>query len=98
MSVRISAHDWSAGGNTDDDAVQIARLFREAGADLIDVSAGQVVKHERPVFGRMWQTPFADRVRQEAGIATMAVGALGLWDPSSGNWSVMCSSYMFPGK
>ena len=64
MSVRVSAHDWAEGGNTADDAVEIARLFRAAGADLIDVSAGQVVHHERPVFGRMWQTPFADRVRQ----------------------------------
>jgi anthraniloyl-CoA monooxygenase len=84
MSVRISAHDWAAGGNTDDDAVQIARLFRDAGADLIDVSAGQVVKQERPVFGRMWQTPFADRVRQEAGIATMAVGAITDADQANG--------------
>ena len=64
MSVRVSAHDWAEGGNTADDAVEIARLFRAAGADLIDVSAGQVVHHERPVFGRMWQTPFADRVRR----------------------------------
>ena len=76
MSVRISAHDWAPGGNTADDAVVIARAFRDAGADLIDVSAGQVVKNEKPVFGRMWQTPFADRVRQEAGIATIAVGAI----------------------
>jgi anthraniloyl-CoA monooxygenase len=76
MSVRVSAHDWAAGGNTDDDAVEIARAFKAAGADVIDVSAGQVVKHERPTYGRMWQTPFADRIRQEAGIATMAVGAI----------------------
>ncbi len=84
MSVRISAHDWSIGGNTDDDAVEIARLFRAAGADVIDVSAGQVVKGERPVFGRMWQTPFADRVRQEAGIATIAVGAITDADQANG--------------
>ena len=84
MSVRISAHDWSAGGNTDDDAVVLARLFREAGADVIDVSAGQVVKTEQPVFGRMWQTPFADRIRQEAGIATMAVGAITDADQANG--------------
>jgi anthraniloyl-CoA monooxygenase len=76
MSVRISAHDWAPGGNTGDDAIEIARLFKDAGADMIDVSAGQVVKGERPVFGRMWQTPLADRVRQEAGIATIAVGAV----------------------
>lgn len=84
MSVRISAHDWAVGGNTDDDAVQIAQLFRIAGADMIDVSAGQVVKQERPVFGRMWQTPFADRVRQEAGIATIAVGAITDADQANG--------------
>lgn len=76
MSVRVSAHDWAAGGNTDDDAVEIARAFKHAGADVIDVSAGQVVKHERPTYGRMWQTPFADRIRQEVGITTMAVGAI----------------------
>ncbi len=84
MSVRISAHDWHAGGNTGDDAVEIARAFRDAGADLIDVSAGQVVKEERPVFGRMWQTPFADRVRQEAGVATIAVGAITDADQANG--------------
>lgn len=76
ISVRISAHDWHPDGNTADDAVAIARAFRDAGADMIDVSAGQVVKHEKPVFGRMWQTPFADRIRQEVGIPTIAVGAI----------------------
>ncbi len=84
ISVRISAHDWMAGGNTPDDAVAIARAFKGAGADLIDVSAGQVVKGEKPVFGRMWQTPFADRVRQEAGIATIAVGAITDADQANG--------------
>ncbi len=84
MSVRISAHDWASGGNTDEHAVAIAALFRDAGADMIDVSAGQVVKRERPVFGRMWQTPFADRVRQEAGIATIAVGAITDADQANG--------------
>ena len=76
MSVRISAHDWVSGGITPDDAVDIAKAFKQAGADLIDCSSGQVSKEEKPVFGRMYQTPFADRVRQEAGIATMAVGAI----------------------
>lgn len=76
MSVRISAHDWVEGGITPDDAVQIARIFKEAGADLIDCSSGQVSKKEQPVYGRMFQTPFADRVRNEAGIATIAVGAI----------------------
>jgi len=76
MSVRISAHDWVEGGITPDDAVQIARAFKAAGADLIDCSSGQVSKKEQPVFGRMFQTPFADRIRNEAGIATIAVGAI----------------------
>ena len=76
MSVRISAHDWAEGGNTPDDAVTIARLFKAAGADLIDVSSGQTTRQAQPVYGRMYQTPFADRVRNEASIATMAVGAI----------------------
>jgi len=76
MSVRISAHDWVEGGITPDDAVEIARAFKAAGADLIDCSSGQVSKREEPVFGRMFQTPFADRIRNEAGIATIAVGAI----------------------
>jgi anthraniloyl-CoA monooxygenase len=76
MSVRISAHDWVEGGITPDDAVEIARIFKAAGADLIDCSSGQVSKKQQPVYGRMYQTPFADRVRNEAGIATMAVGAI----------------------
>jgi anthraniloyl-CoA monooxygenase len=84
FSVRISAHDWFPDGNTADDAVEIARAFRDAGADLIDVSAGQVVKAEKPTFGRMWQTPFADRIRQEAGIATIAVGAITDADQANG--------------
>ena len=76
MSVRISAHDWVPGGIAPDDAVQIARAFRDAGADMIDCSSGQVSKQEKPVYGRMFQTPFSDRVRNEAGIATIAVGAI----------------------
>ena len=84
MSVRISAHDWAPGGNTGDDGVTIARLFHEAGADLIDVSAGQVVKEENPVYGRMWQTPLADRVRQEAPVPVIAVGAISDADQANG--------------
>jgi anthraniloyl-CoA monooxygenase len=76
MSVRISAHDWVEGGITPADAVAIARLFKEAGADMIDCSSGQVSKQEKPVFGRMYQTPFADRIRNEAGIPAIAVGAI----------------------
>jgi len=76
MSVRISATDWVEGGTTPADAVEIARAFKAAGADLIDCSSGQVSKQEKPVYGRMFQTPLADRIRQEAGIATIAVGAI----------------------
>ncbi len=80
MSVRISATDWAEGGLDGDDAVEIARALAARGCDAIDVSSGQVVKHEKPVYGRMFQTPFADRIRQEVGIRTMAVGAIGSAD------------------
>ena len=76
MSVRISAHDWVEGGITPADAVEIARAFKAAGADMIDCSSGQVSKSEKPTYGRMYQTPFSDRIRNEAGIATIAVGAI----------------------
>jgi len=74
MSVRLSATDWKEGGITGDDTVEIARAFARAGADLIDVSSGQTVHDAKPVFGRMFQTPFSDQVRNEAGLATMCVG------------------------
>ena len=74
MSVRISAHDWAPGGNTPDDAVEIALVFKAAGADLIDVSSGQTTRLARPVYGRMYQAPFSDRIRNEVGIGTIAVG------------------------
>jgi len=75
MSVRISAHDWvGEDGVTPTEAVEIARMFAEAGADLIDVSAGQTSVAAKPVYGRMFQTPFSDRIRNEAGLKTMAVG------------------------
>jgi anthraniloyl-CoA monooxygenase len=76
MSVRISATDWKAGGLSEDDSVEIARAFSRAGCDLIDVSAGQTVHDGAPVFGRMFQLPFADRIRNEAKVATMCVGAI----------------------
>jgi anthraniloyl-CoA monooxygenase len=76
MSVRISAHDWVEGGITADDAIEIARRFKEAGADMVDCSSGQVSKAEKPVYGRMYQTPFSDRVRNEAMVPTIAVGAI----------------------
>jgi anthraniloyl-CoA monooxygenase len=74
LGVRISATDWVEGGTTASDAVEIARAFKQDGADLIDVSAGQTSIKARPVYGRMFQTPFSDRIRNEIGIATMAVG------------------------
>lgn len=75
MSVRISANDWVGDvGVTPHEAVEIARAFAGAGADLIDVSAGQTTMDAKPVYGRMFQTPFSDRIRNEAGLCTMAVG------------------------
>jgi anthraniloyl-CoA monooxygenase len=76
ISVRISAHDWVEGGITPDDAVEMARQFKAAGADMIDCSSGQVSALQQPTYGRMYQTPFADRIRNEAGIPTLAVGAI----------------------
>ena len=75
MSVRISASDWAGDdGVTPEEAVQIAAMFEAAGADIIDVSAGQTSTQAKPVYGRMFQTPFSDRIRNESGIRTMAVG------------------------
>ncbi|MCE8516694.1 bifunctional salicylyl-CoA 5-hydroxylase/oxidoreductase [Ruegeria pomeroyi] len=75
MSVRISANDWvDEAGVTPEEAVKIAAMFHAAGADIIDVSAGQTSIEAKPVYGRMFQTPFSDRIRNETGIATMAVG------------------------
>ena len=74
MSVRISAHDWAPGGLTPEDAVIVACLFKAAGADMIDCSSGQVSKAERPVYGRMYQVPFSDQIRNEVDIPTIAVG------------------------
>lgn len=75
MSVRISATDWlESEGVTPDEAVSIAKMFSEQGADIIDVSAGQTSIDANPVYGRMFQTPFSDRIRNEAKIQTMAVG------------------------
>lgn len=75
MSVRISANDWvGEAGVTPAEAVEIAQMFAAAGADIIDVSAGQTSTEARPIYGRMFQTPFSDRIKNEAGLATMAVG------------------------
>lgn len=84
LSVRISATDWAAGGTTVDEAVEIARMLKAAGADVIDVSSGEVVADQKPVYGRMYQTPFADRVRNEAEVATIAVGAISDADQVNG--------------
>jgi anthraniloyl-CoA monooxygenase len=80
MTVRISATDWVDGGITGTDAVEIARAFRAAGADAIDVSTGQVTPDERPAFGRSYQTPFADAIRNQVDIATIAVGVISSYD------------------
>ncbi|WGM20386.1 bifunctional salicylyl-CoA 5-hydroxylase/oxidoreductase [Paenarthrobacter sp. OM7] len=84
VTVRISATDWIEGGNTSDDSVAIARAFVAHGAAGLDVSTGQVAKEEKPAFGRSYQTPFADRIRQEvavpAGVAVIAVGAISTYD------------------
>jgi anthraniloyl-CoA monooxygenase len=84
VTVRISATDWMPDGNTDDDAVEIARAFIGAGAAAIDVSSGQVSKDEKPAFGRSYQTPFADKIRHQvagpAGVKVIAVGAISSYD------------------
>jgi anthraniloyl-CoA monooxygenase len=80
MTVRISATDWVPGGISGDDAVHIAAAFAGAGADAIDVSTGQVTPDEQPAFGRSFQTPFADAIRNQTGIATIAVGAISSYD------------------
>ncbi|OAN65106.1 salicylyl-CoA 5-hydroxylase [Rhodobacteraceae bacterium EhC02] len=88
MSVRISANDWAGDdGVTPAEAVEIARMFHAAGADIIDVSAGQTSTQARPVYGRMFQTPFSDRIRNEAGLATMAVG--NIYEPDHVNSILM---------
>jgi anthraniloyl-CoA monooxygenase len=88
MSVRISAHDWVGDtGITPADSVAIAQMLKEAGVDIIDVSAGQTSIDARPVYGRMFQTPFSDRIRNEVGIATMAVG--NIYEPDHVNSILM---------
>jgi anthraniloyl-CoA monooxygenase len=88
ISVRISANDWvGAEGVTPEDAVAIARMLKAAGVDIIDVSAGQTSRDARPVYGRMFQTPFSDRIRNETGMATMAVG--NIYEPDHVNSILM---------
>ncbi len=76
ISVRISATDWKEGGNDEDSAIAIARALKAHAVDVIDVSTGQTVRDDRPRYGRLWQTPYADRIRHEVGIATMTVGGI----------------------
>jgi anthraniloyl-CoA monooxygenase len=80
MSVRISATDWVQGGFEGDDAVAFARRLVEAGCDIVDVSTGQVSPDQKPAYGRSYQTPYADRIRHEAGIPVIAVGAISSYD------------------
>ncbi|MFD8492340.1 bifunctional salicylyl-CoA 5-hydroxylase/oxidoreductase [Amycolatopsis sp. NPDC059657] len=84
MSVRISATDWYKGGMDADAAVEIAKAFAEHGVSAIDVSTGQVVSEEKPTYGRSYQTPYADRIRNEVGrkygVAVIAVGAISSYD------------------
>jgi anthraniloyl-CoA monooxygenase len=80
MSVRISATDWMPGGFTGDDAVAFSRRLQEHGCDIVDVSTGQVWPEQQPAYGRSYQTPFADRIRNEVGIPTMAVGAISSYE------------------
>jgi anthraniloyl-CoA monooxygenase len=77
MSVRISATDWVPGGFDGDDAVGVAKALKAAGCDIVDVSAGQTTPDAQPVYGRLFQTPFADKVRHEADIPTITVGNIG---------------------
>jgi anthraniloyl-CoA monooxygenase len=76
ISVKISASDWAPGGMEAQDSVEVARMVVAAGADIVDVSAGQTVADQQPVYGRQFQTPFSDRIRHEASIPTMTVGNL----------------------
>ena len=88
ISVRISASDWvGEEGITPEDAVEIARMLQEAQVDIINVSAGQTSMRAQPVYGRMFQTPFSDRIRNETGIATMAVG--NIYEPDHVNSILM---------
>lgn len=80
LSVRISAADWAEGGLSEDEAVEVARMLKEGGADLIDVSTGGTVPEGRPIYGRMFQVPFADRIRNEVEVPVIAVGNIQGWD------------------
>jgi anthraniloyl-CoA monooxygenase len=88
ISIRISANDWvGTDGIMPEDAVEIARMLQTAGVDICDVSAGQTSTKAEPVYGRMFQTPFSDRIRNETGMATMAVG--NIYEPDHVNSILM---------
>jgi anthraniloyl-CoA monooxygenase len=80
MSVRVSATDWAEGGFSEDDRIAAARALKAAGCDIVDVSAGQTVPYAKPAYGRCFQTPFSDEIRNTVGISTIAVGAITSWD------------------
>ena len=80
ISVRISATDWVPEGLTDADAIAIAQAFKDHGADIIDVSTGETTSTEKPAYGRSYQTPYSDRIRNQVGVPTIAVGAISSWD------------------
>ena len=87
MTVRISAHDWVDGGVTPTEAEQVARAFHQAGADAINVSSGQTDKAEQPIYGRMFQAPFSDRIRNDLGVPTMVAG--NIYEPDHVNSILM---------
>ncbi|MEV2278076.1 bifunctional salicylyl-CoA 5-hydroxylase/oxidoreductase [Nocardiopsis sp. NPDC049922] len=83
LIVRISASDWAEGGTTEAEAVEIARALAEGGADAVDVSTGEVVSYEEPEYGRSYQTPYADLIRNATGVPTLAVGAISTYDDAN---------------
>jgi anthraniloyl-CoA monooxygenase len=74
MSVRISASDWAENGISEEDVLEIAKAFQDAGADIINVSTGNTVDNQKPLIGRMWQTPYSDAIRNTVGIPTITTG------------------------
>ncbi len=83
LSVRLSSSDWAPGGLTEDELIAVARALKAADTDLLDLSSGQTVPWQKPVYGRMWQTPYSDRIRNELGARTIAVG--NITDPDQVN-------------
>lgn len=83
MSVRISATDWAPGGTTVEDAIALAQALRDAGVDIVDVSSGQTDPESRPVYGRLYQTPFAERIKQEVGLPVMTVGNISSFEDAN---------------